>query len=146
MEWHPSALTKSATITDIYILMLRQAPMSDGRCWEHALESLPTRWWSIISRYNKTKGLAIQNHNEGEEKHIILEEHSATVSPIPSPEEFAKYKQVMEDMPERIFRQFEEDSISVRELSCKALEDDAAICTGIGTAALIFRSTFSPRN
>lgn len=81
-------------------------------------------------------------------------------------------------MPERIFRQFEEDSISVRELSRKALEDDAAfdkrsqymafviilvgmlgtfllayfdkdiaaICTGIGTAALIFRSTFSPRN
>ena len=37
-------------------------------------------------------------------------------SPIPSPEDFAKYKEVMPDLPERIFKQFEEDSVTNREL------------------------------
>lgn len=46
-------------------------------------------------------------------------------SPIPSPEEFAKYKQVMADMPERILRQFEEDSKNNRELMAKALHSDS---------------------
>ena len=37
-------------------------------------------------------------------------------SPIPSPEDFAKYKEVVPDLPERIFKQFEEDSVTNREL------------------------------
>lgn len=76
-----------------------------------------------IRNYNQTKGVAIHNHNESEHQ-LILEEHSTTIGPIPSPEEFAKYKQVDKDMPDRILRQFEEDSSSVRELTHKALTAD----------------------
>jgi uncharacterized membrane protein len=53
-----------------------------------------------------------------------MEEHSTTIGPIPSPEEFAKYKQVCEDMPDRILSQFEQDSASIRELTHKALIAD----------------------
>lgn len=38
------------------------------------------------------------------------------LGPIPSAEEFAKYKEVMPDLPERLVKQFEEDSVSAREL------------------------------
>ena len=53
-----------------------------------------------------------------------MEEHSTRIAPIPSPEEFAKYKQVQEDMPDRILKQFEQDSIATRELTNKALSAD----------------------
>lgn len=79
-----------------------------------------------ISKYNKTKDVAIHDrgNNRDLEHRLILEEHSTTVGPIPSPEEFAKYKQVSEDMPNRILSQFEQDSASVRDLSHKALGAD----------------------
>ena len=38
------------------------------------------------------------------------------MGPIPSAEEFAKYKEVMPDLPERLVKQFEEDSVTEREL------------------------------
>lgn len=53
-----------------------------------------------------------------------MEKHSTRIAPIPSPEEFAKYKQVQEDMPDRILKQFEQDSIATRELTKKALLAD----------------------
>ena len=45
---------------------------------------------------------------------------------IPSPEEIAKYKEVMPDLPERIVKQFEEDSIHIRELQKMKQESDIA--------------------
>ncbi len=80
----------------------------------------------IIRNYNRTKEVAIHDHDtDNEPKHrLILEQHSTTVGPIPSPEEFAKYKQVSKDMPDRILKQFEADSINVRELAHKALKAD----------------------
>lgn len=41
-------------------------------------------------------------------------------APIPSPKEFEGYKRVNPDFPERIFKQFEEDSIANRELQKEA--------------------------
>lgn len=38
------------------------------------------------------------------------------MAPIPSPEELEGYKRVDPNFPERIFRQFEEDSVTNREL------------------------------
>ena len=38
------------------------------------------------------------------------------VSPIPPPEDFEGYKRVNPDFPERILKQFEEDSVANREL------------------------------
>ena len=45
-------------------------------------------------------------------------------SPIPSPEDFAGYKKVMPDLPERIIKQFEEDSATIRELKKEAQKAD----------------------
>ena len=45
---------------------------------------------------------------------------------IPSPEEIAKYKEVMSDLPERIVKQFEEDSVHIRELQKRKQEADIA--------------------
>ena len=43
---------------------------------------------------------------------------------IPSPEEIAKYKEIMPDLPERIIKQFEEDSKHIRELQKRKQEAD----------------------
>ena len=95
-----------------------------------------------------------------------MEEHSTRIAPIPSPEEFAKYKQVQEDMPDRILKQFEQDSVATRELTDKALSADsvlviilfgafflayigkdiAAILTGLSAFVLIFKDVFSRKN
>lgn len=45
-------------------------------------------------------------------------------APIPSPEDFAGYQRVSPDFPERIFKQFEEDSATNRELQRAAQEAD----------------------
>ena len=42
------------------------------------------------------------------------------IAPIPTPEEFEGYKRVMPDFPERLLKQFEEDSISNRILQKEA--------------------------
>ena len=42
------------------------------------------------------------------------------IAPIPTPEEFEGYKRVMPDFPERLLKQFEEDSIANRELQKEA--------------------------
>ena len=106
--------------------------------------------------------------------------------PIPSAEEFAKYKEVMPDLPERLVKQFEADSITNRELQKMAQsaeielqknaqkadiayekrsqwmafsiilvglistfilayldKDTAAVTTGIGTLAIIFKGVFN---
>ena len=44
--------------------------------------------------------------------------------PIPSPKEFEGYKRVNPDFPERIFKQFEEDSTTNRELQKEAQAAD----------------------
>ena len=46
------------------------------------------------------------------------------MGPIPSAEEFAKYKEVMPDLPERLVKQFEEDSVVARELQKSAQKAD----------------------
>ena len=45
-----------------------------------------------------------------------ISQQSLRIAPIPTPEEFEGYKRVMPDFPERILKQFEEDSITNREL------------------------------
>lgn len=47
-------------------------------------------------------------------------EHYA--GPLPPASEFAKYKEIIPDMPERILKVFEEDSASIRKLKEKALD------------------------
>lgn len=61
-----------------------------------------------------------------EKSHIVATQHSIHVGPIPSPEEFMRYKEVMPDLPERIIKQFEADSESARELKKTAQENDIA--------------------
>ena len=46
------------------------------------------------------------------------------MGPIPSADEFARYKEVMPDLPERLVKQFEEDSRVTRELQKSAQEAD----------------------
>lgn len=45
-----------------------------------------------------------------------ISHQSIRLAPIPSPEEIEGYKRVDASFPERIFKQFEEDSIANREL------------------------------
>lgn len=53
-----------------------------------------------------------------------ISHQSLRISPIPSPKEFEGYKRVNPDFPERIFKQFEEDSINNRELQKEAQAAD----------------------
>ena len=50
---------------------------------------------------------------------FVAHERSLRIGPIPSPDEFAAYKQVMPDLPERIVSQFEADSAHIRALQVK---------------------------
>ena len=77
-----------------------------------------------IARSNKEKGVSIKSSNENGKHQILAEQHSIRVGPIPSPEEFAKYKEVMPDLPERIIHQFEQDSESIRALQKNAQAAD----------------------
>ena len=133
-----------------------------------------------MPKQGKQKKLVAQGHlaQTGESVGVSVEEHSFTESPIPTPEQLLRYKDVMSDLPERIVRQFEADSENIRALQHASISGDisfdrrsqwmafviimvglfgtfclayydkdiAAIATGIGTAALIFRGTFSRKN
>lgn len=52
----------------------------------------------------------------------IAEHHSSFEGPIPHPEIFKQYGEVVSDAPERILKVFEEDSRHAREIQSAALE------------------------
>jgi len=102
----------------------------------------------------------------------MSEEH---IGPIPTANEFARYREVLPDAPERILKVFEDDSKHTREMQKTGLDatvsfdkrsqwmaftiiisgvigtlilayldkNVASIVTGLATAALIFKGTFS---
>lgn len=80
---------------------------------------LLVRWWDKLEN-NETSNPVTVNPAENEvqirEQHSVLTQQSVRISPLPPPEDFAKYKEVMPDLPERIVKQFEEDSSVTREL------------------------------
>lgn len=62
-----------------------------------------------------------------EQKLIVQQEtHSG---PLPSPETFARYAQILPDLPERILTVYEEDSKHVREMNSTALHGAIKIDT-----------------
>ena len=78
------------------------------------------RWLNKLDN-NATSSPATVSSSENEvqvNEHSVVTQQRASVriSPLPPPEDFAKYKEVMPDLPERIIKQFEEDSITTREL------------------------------
>ena len=77
-----------------------------------------------MDRYNKQSDVSIKTDNDSPQQHILAESHSLHIGPIPSPEEFAKYKKIMPDFPERILQQFEKDSENIRNLQKQAQEGD----------------------
>lgn len=133
-----------------------------------------------MPKQSKQKKLVAQEHapQTGASLGLSVEEHSFTESPIPTPEQLIRYKDVMPDLPERIVRQFEADSENIRALQQASITGDlsfdrrsqwmafviimvgllgtfglayydkdfASAATGIGTALLIFKGTFSRRN
>ena len=79
------------------------------------------RWLNNLNNQNELTTPITVNPSENEvstrESQVIAEQHtSLRISPLPPPEDFAKYKEIMPDLPERIVKQFEEDSITAREL------------------------------
>lgn len=68
--------------------------------------------------------MSVKSSNNTTKQEILAEHHSLTISPIPTPEEFAKYKEVMPDLPERIIAQFEKDSENIRQLQQAAQQGD----------------------
>lgn len=61
------------------------------------------------------------------ESGFIAVQHTHEIAgPLPSAEELLRYKEVIPDLPERIVRQFEEDSEHGREQQRRALDADIA--------------------
>ena len=118
--------------------------------------------------------MALQN---GQQKPKVVATTEQHTGPIPTADEFARYREVLPDAPERILKVFEADSKHTREMQKSGLDaavafdkrsqymaftiimggvtgtlilayldkDVAAIMTGLATAALIFKGTFSPK-
>lgn len=70
----------------------------------------------------KQKKIAIRNNEDAQVMAASVESYSS--GPIPSPEEFIGYREVMPDLPERIITQFELDSDHIREMQKKAQDAD----------------------
>lgn len=68
-----------------------------------------------MNNYNERQRVAVQDTDK-----IVAAERSVSMGPIPTAEEFAKYKEVLPDLPERIVAQFEADSVHLRELQKNA--------------------------
>ena len=79
-----------------------------------------------MPRQSRQQKLVARGHSEqsGESVGLAMEEHSFTESPIPTPEQLLRYKEVMPDLPERIVRQFEEDSANIRDIQQKSVSGD----------------------
>lgn len=64
---------------------------------------------------SKLDNQEISPTNESNVQGVIYAQ-SVKTSPLPPPEDFAKYKEIIPDLPERILKQFEIDSVTEREL------------------------------
>jgi uncharacterized membrane protein len=58
--------------------------------------------------------------HENEKVHAVI--NSSFQGPLPHPDIFKRYSETIPDAPERILRQFEEDSHHIRDMQAKALE------------------------
>lgn len=75
------------------------------------------------TKNNNKTSLPINNKNINT---VIATKTEQYTGPLPPASEFAKYKEVIPDMPERILKVFEEDSAQVRKLKEKALDNEAS--------------------
>lgn len=84
--------------------------------------------WLIKTDENNREQSVVTSGDDGAKKFFAARKVVLTrKSPIPPPEDFAKYKEVMPDLPERIFKQFEEDSVTIRELTKEAQAADVEL-------------------
>ena len=64
----------------------------------------------------------LENEYDSLKASVIAEHGELTSGPIPSARELQRYKDVDQSLPERIMKQFEEDSVHARQQAEKALE------------------------
>ena len=98
----------------------------------------------MASNFNHDKGIELKQENDTGNTLAHAESHY--VGPIPTAEEFQRYKEVREDMPDRILTVFEKDSENVRQARLKAIEgsisfDKRGQWMGFGIILLGFAST-----